>query len=175
MWNSTFELGLTRLEFIIMVRSTVAYLQLLTRIVYLYLFVIYYSPVNILDDSRFWDSLTLSHNKFDTSYTEERPVVKYNWTLLFGFAISFNLWKVKVATVSLFFNSFNFKRKKQSNKQTNNKKKYEKANQSHNSTFVELDYTMNVWHKTSIISSLAVTMAAYLKDYMDLLFSFQHW
>ena len=108
-----------------MVRGTVAYLQLLTKIVCLYLFVIYYSPVNILDDSRFWDSLTPSHNKFDTSYTEEGQVVKYNWTLLFAFAISFNLWKVKVATVSLFFDSFDFKRKqtsKQTNKQTKNKK-----------------------------------------------------
>ena len=124
MWNSTFELGLTRLEFIIMVRSTVAYLQLLTRIVFLSLFVIYYSPVSILDDSRFWDSLTPSHNKFDTSYTEEGQVVKYNWTLLLAFAISFNLWKVKVATVSLFFDSFNFKRNKQRN---NNKKKHCKA------------------------------------------------
>ena len=159
---------LTRLEFIIMVRSTVAYLQLLTRIVFLYLFVIYYSLVNILDDSRFWDSLTPSHNKFDTSYTEEGQVVKYNWTLLFAFAISFNLWKVKVATVSLFFDSFDLK--KQTNKQTN-----KKAGQSHNSTFVELDYTMNASLKTSIILSLAVTMATYLKDYMDLLFSFQHW
>ena len=108
-----------------MVRGTVAYLQLLTKIVCLYLFVIYYSPVNILDDSRFWDSLTPSRNKFDTSYTEEGQVVKYNWTLLFAFAISFNLWKVKVATVSLFFDSFDFKRKqtsKQTNKQTKNKK-----------------------------------------------------
>ena len=123
-----------------MVRGTVAYLQLLTKIVCLYLFVIYYSPVNILDDSRFWDSLTPSRNKFDTSYTEEGQVVKYNWTLLFAFAISFNLWKVKVATVSLFFDSFDFKRKKQTNKQTN---KTKTAGQSHNSTFVELDYTMN--------------------------------
>ena len=155
-----------------MVRSTVAYLQLLTRIVFLYLFVIYYSLVNILDDSRFWDSLTPSHNKFDTSYTEERPVVKYNWTLPFAFAISFNLWKVKVATVSLFFDSFDLKTNKQTNKQ---KKTNKKAGQSHNSTFVELDYTMNASLKTSIILSLAVTMATYLKDYMDLLFSLQHW
>ena len=154
-----------------MVRSTVAYLQLLTRIVFLSLFVIYYSPVNILDDSRFWDSLTPSHNKFDTSYTEEGQVVKYNWTLLFAFAISFTLWKVKVATVSLFFDSFDLKTNKQTNKQKTNKK----AGQSHNSTFAELDYTMNASLKTSIILSLAVTMATYLKDYMDLLFSLQHW
>ena len=154
-----------------MVRSTVAYLQLLTRIVFLSLFVIYYSPVSILDDSRFWDSLTPSHNKFDTSYTEEGQVVKYNWTLLFAFAISFTLWKVKVATVSLFFDSFDLKTNKQTNKQKTNKK----AGQSHNSTFVELDYTMNASLKTSIILSLAVTMATYLKDYMDLLFSLQHW
>ena len=158
----------------IMVRSTVAYLQLLTRIVFLSLFVIYYSPVSILDDSRFWDSLTPSHNKFDTSYTEEGQVVKYNWTLLFAFAISFNLWKVKVTTVSLFFDSFDLKNK-QTNKQTNKKQTNKKAGQSHNSTFVELDYTMNASLKTSIILSLAVTMATYLKDYMDLLFSFQHW
>ena len=104
-----------------MVRSTVAYLQLLTRIVCLYLFVIYYSLVNILDDSRFWDSLTPSHNKFDTSYTEEGEVVKYNWTLLFAFAISFNLWKVKVATVSLIFDSFDLKTNKQTNKKNKQK------------------------------------------------------
>ena len=48
------------------------------------------------------------------------------------------------------------------------------ASQSHNSTFVELDYTMNASLKTTIISSLAVTMATYLKDYLDLLFRFQH-
>ena len=112
-----------------MVRSTVAYLQLLTRIVFLYLFVIYYSLVNILDDSRFWDSLTLSHNKFDTSYTEEGQVVKYNWTLLFAFAISFNLWKVKVATISLLFDSFNLK-KKTKNKQNKTKKKKQKNQKS---------------------------------------------
>ena len=44
------------------------------------------------------------------------------------------------ATVSLFFDSFDFKRKKTIKQQKNKNKK---ASQSHNSAFVELDYTMN--------------------------------
>ena len=52
------------------------------------------------------------------------------------------------------------------------KEQNKKASQSHNSTFVELDYTMNAWLKTTIISSLAVTMATYLKYHLGLFFSF---
>jgi len=47
-----------------------------------------------------------------------------------------------------------------------------KAIQSHGSTFVELDYTMNGLYNH--ISPLAVTMATYVKDYLDLLFGFHH-
>ena len=43
-----------------------------------------------------------------------------------------------------------------------------KAIQSHGSTFVELDYTVNGLYNH--ISPLAVTMATYVKDYLDLTF-----
>ena len=45
-----------------------------------------------------------------------------------------------------------------------------KANQSQSSTFVEFDYTINAWVKTTVLGTLEVTMATYLKDYLDLHF-----
>ena len=75
------------------------------------------------------------------------------------------LTNFKVARTSFpIFDSFNFK-KGQSKKEI----------QSHGSAFVEMDYKMNVWLKATIISLLAVTMATLIKDYLDLLFGFQHW